>query len=555
MKKAIIFGLLSIIWSFTIAQNTVGLLQYDPLEVSPGMNLFFPHNQSSTFLMNNCGEVVHTWSMADTMRPGNSVYLLENGLLVRCSRPNNIINDVIWAGGGGQFVDLVDWEGNITARFELNNDSFRLHHDIEPLSNGNILMIVWERIGEEEALLAGRRAELLPDGEVWSEKIIEWNPSLDSLVWEWRVWDHLVQNQDESLMNFGMVHGNYEQVDINYDEHDGHPDWLHINAIDYNPVLDQIVLSVPYFNEFWIIDHSTSLEEARSNEGGNFEKGGRLLYRWGNPKTYIKNRATNQHLFFQHDVQWLNPIAEPGTEDFGKIVLFNNRYAEDYSVGMVVSTFVDLENKTYSSLDGILLPEQEDFIIQHPDNSPKELSDGLSSIQRLSNGNWLLLYGRWGYAIELNEEHQLVWEYIIPLKGGAPIAQGSVLASNNNLTFRFNRYPIDYPAFQGKNLDNGQPLEMNPNNILCSSTSVQNHLLDPIYFRIGPNPAEDLFNLKINGNQKVEFVKLYNISGQLEQSWNGVGLETQPYYVGFLNAGLYIVQTNLGSQPLIIQKK
>lgn len=555
MIKVIQLLVLSGIWSWSFGQNTVGLLGYEAMEVSGGLNLFFPHNQSTTYLMNNCGEVVHSWTMADTMRPGNSVYLFENGLLARCSRPNNIINDIIWAGGGGQFVDLVDWDGNITARFELNNDSFRLHHDIEPLPNGNILMIVWERFGEEESLLAGRKPDLLPGGEIWSEKIIEWNPSLDTVVWEWRVWDHLVQNHDESLMNFGMVHGNYSQIDINYDEHNGHPDWLHINSIDYNPVLDQIVLSVPYFNEFWIVDHSTTTEEARNNVGGDFGNGGGLLYRWGNPKTYIKNQETKQHLFFQHDVQWLEPEAEPGTLDFGKVVLFNNRYNEDYSVGMVVSTSIDLENKTYNSSEGIFLPQEEDFIIQHPEDSPKDLSDGLSSIQRLSNGNWLILYGRWGYVIELNPENQLVWEYIIPLKGGSPVEQGTDLASNNNLTFRFNRYPLDYPAFQDKVLESGVPLEINPINNLCNSTPVQNRLLDLAYFKIVPNPVGDSFKLKIKDNLNVEFIRLYNASGKLEQEWYGTGLEDQEYYVGFLPVGLYVIQTNVGSQPLIIQNR
>ena len=555
MKKVIQALFFCSMCSLALAQNTVGLLKYEAMDISPGLNLFFPHNQSTTYLMNNCGEVVHTWAMADTMRPGNSVYLLENGLLARCSRPNNIINDVIWAGGGGQFVDLVEWDGTISKRFELNNDSLRLHHDIEPLPNGNILMIVWERIREAEALLAGRKLELLPDGEIWSEMIIEWNPSADSIVWKWRVWDHLVQNHDEMLDNFGMVQGNYGKIDINYDEHEGHPDWLHINAIDYNPVLDQIVLSVPYFNEFWIIDHSTSSEEARSNLGGDFGKGGQILYRWGNSKTYIKNQETIQYLFFQHDVQWLNPMAEPGSSDFGKLVLFNNRYSNDYSVGLVVSTTIDMENKSYATSEGIFLPEQEDFIIQHPEDSPKDHSDGLSSIQRLPNGNWLLLYGRWGYAIELNEENQLVWEYIIPLKGGTPVEQGTVLASNNNLTFRFNRYSLDDPAFLGKNLDGGNPLEVNPNNILCSSTSVQEYQADPGLVKIIPNPVRDFFQLNIKGNRKVEFVKLYNALGKLEGEWQGAGLASQNYYVGFLNAGFYIVQTNIGTQSLIIQNR
>jgi len=554
MKEIMGVVLFSWICCFVNAQNTIGLLRYDAMKVSAGLNLFFPHNQSTTYLLNNCGEVVHTWNMADTMRPGNSVYLLENGLLARCSRPNNILNDAIWAGGGGQFVDLVDWEGDIRERFELNNDSLRLHHDIEPLPNGNILMIVWERMGEDDALRNGRKPELLPSGEVWSEMIVEWNPEEDSIVWKWRVWDHLVQNQEDDFDNFGSVNGNYGKIDINYDEHNGHPDWLHINSIDYNPVLDQIVLSVPYFNEFWIIDHSTSLEEARSDLGGNFGKGGQLLYRWGNPKTYIKNQETIQHLFFQHDVQWLDPLAPPGTKDFGKMVLFNNRYSDEYSVGMVISTSIDLENKWYETSEGIFLPEKEDLIIQHPEDSPKDLSDGLSSIQQLPNGNWLVLYGRWGYAIELHPNNELVWEYIIPLKGGEPVTQGTELGSNNNLTFRFNRYSLDYPAFINKNLENGYPLELNPSNYFCSSTPVKERLADPIQMKIKPNPARDFFQLDIGGKGKIEFVKIYNSSGGLEAEWHGVGLENQNFHIGFLASGFYMVQTNISSQPLIIQK-
>ena len=42
----------------------------------------------------------------------------------------------------------------------------------------------------------------------------------------------------------------------------GDGDWLHANSIDYNAELDQIILSIPGFNEIWVIDHSTSMAEA-----------------------------------------------------------------------------------------------------------------------------------------------------------------------------------------------------------------------------------------------------------------------------------------------------
>ena len=65
-------------------------------------------------------------------------------------------------------------------------------------------------------------------------------------------------------------------------------DWLHTNAIAYNPQRDEIALSVLGNNEIWIIDHSTTTEEARGSTGGNSGKGGDILYRWGNP---IAHRA------------------------------------------------------------------------------------------------------------------------------------------------------------------------------------------------------------------------------------------------------------------------
>jgi len=269
------------------------------------------------------------------------------------------------------------------ATFTLNNDTARLHHDITPLPNGNILMIAWELKDSLEAIANGRNPALLPEGEVWSEVVLEWDPKIDEIVWEWRVWDHLIQDFDRSKLNFGVVAEHPELININYDEHNGHPDWLHINAINYNPVLDQIVLSVPCFNEFWIIDHSTTMEGASIHNGGNSDKGGDLLYRWGNPLTYQKGMIEDQQLFYQHDVQWVNPLAENGSADFGKITCFNNRVPNFKSAGF----------------------EKE---IAYPDRlEARASSSNLSSVQFLPNGNVLALSGRWGFAYELTPSNAI----------------------------------------------------------------------------------------------------------------------------------------------------
>ena len=64
------------------AQNTIGVTDFQPDLVDDGYTLIYPHNQPNVYLLDFCGEVVHTWDNADTLRPGNVAYLQENGDIV-----------------------------------------------------------------------------------------------------------------------------------------------------------------------------------------------------------------------------------------------------------------------------------------------------------------------------------------------------------------------------------------------------------------------------------------------------------------------------------------
>ena len=127
----------------------------------------------------------------------------------------------------------------------------RLHHDIAPMPNGNILMISWELKTKEEAIQAGRDTALLTQSKLWPDYIIEVDPVLDSIVWEWHVWDHLIQGFDATKDNYGVVADHPELVDLNFVTNGGTADWMHTNSIDYNAELRQIMISVPTFNEVW----------------------------------------------------------------------------------------------------------------------------------------------------------------------------------------------------------------------------------------------------------------------------------------------------------------
>ena len=333
------------------AQRTVGTISYDPMKAYDGYNLFYPHNQPNVYLLDNCGRIVHVWEDDASFRPGNTAYLMENGNLIKTKRPAAVANDPIWAGGGGATVEIRSWDNDLLWTFTLNDSLFRLHHDIEPLPNGNILMLAWEKKTAEEAIQAGRDTSLLPDGELWPDYLIEVEPVGESdfnIVWEWHIWDHLVQDYDATKDNFGVVADAPSKMDINYSSNDGGADWMHSNSIDYNEDLRQVLISIPFFDEVWIIDHSTSTEQAAGNTGGLAGRGGEILYRWGNPAVYDSGTAEDQTLFFNHDAHWVDQFLDFSHPDYGKIAVFNNRVGADYSTVNIFTPPFDMYSWGYT---------------------------------------------------------------------------------------------------------------------------------------------------------------------------------------------------------------
>ncbi|MCB0643448.1 MAG: hypothetical protein KDC44_17480, partial [Phaeodactylibacter sp.] len=149
------------------AQNTVGLLSYIPWKTYDGYNMIYPHNQPNVYLLNNCGEIVHVWEDDASYRPGNTAYLMPDGNLIKTKRGAAVGSDPIWAGGGGDLVEIRDWDNNLLWSFSLNTELERLHHDIAITDAGTILMIVWEKKTEAEAIQAGRDPNNLPNGDLW----------------------------------------------------------------------------------------------------------------------------------------------------------------------------------------------------------------------------------------------------------------------------------------------------------------------------------------------------------------------------------------------------
>jgi len=370
-------------------------------DVFAGYNLYAPVRSTETHLIANDGSELHSWSSAYT--PGMSVYLLEDSTLLRTAKAGSSFD----VGGAGGRVEKIAWDGTVRWSFDYSTADYRLHHDVEPLPSGNILMIAWELKGEAEAVAAGRDPGQLRDGELWPDHLIEVDSS-GSIVWEWHVWDHLVQDYDPSKANYGTVADHPELVDLNSMQGPT-ADWTHINAIDYSPGLDQILLSVRSLSEIWIIDHSTTTTEAAGHTGGTSGRGGDLLYRWGNPQTYRAGSSGDQQLFGQHDAEWIGD----GLPGAGNILIFNNgtgRPGGSYSTVDELVPPVGADGSYGSSLP--YGPSAPAWSYQASPTSDL-YAERISGSQRLPNGDTLICDGPAGRFLEVSTSGQVVWEHTI----------------------------------------------------------------------------------------------------------------------------------------------
>ncbi|MCA0154018.1 aryl-sulfate sulfotransferase [Winogradskyella vincentii] len=516
---------------YTFGQNTVGTISITN-DVNDGYTLFSVHNKA--YLINNCGEVINEWDSA--YRPGSSVYLLPNGNLLRAGRLEDGSSDIGFGGQGG-IIELFDWDGNIIWSYTYSTNQYRQHHEAHPLPNGNVLILAATVVSGADAIDLGRDPSLLPDNELYNEQLIEVQPILGTtngnIVWEWNIFDHLIQDFDNTKQNFGNVATSPEKLDINFINNDtGGNNWLHINSVQYNEERDQIVLSARRVSEIWVIDHSTTTAEAATGSGGTYGKGGDLLYRWGNPQAYRQGTETERTLFGQHSAYFI-PDGLPNED---KIILFNNGFqrSPEFSQVDIISppeTILGVFDYTPGTAYG---PLATDYTYSESGSDPSSLfSVIVSNAQQLPNGNILVCEGNQGYVFELDSNNNKVWEYINPVSNGtgAITEQGEEAAGN--LTFRAVKYNPDYPAFIGRDLTPGLPIEINPDLTPCNNLSIEDFDFNTV--TLYPNPTKD--EVYLNTNEEILKLEVYTTSGQkiLQSKSTKISLINYP-------PGLYLVK-------------
>ena len=117
-------------------------------EIMPGLTIFTPQNGggggggggTTTYLKDENGTTIKTWNHSNG--PASMPYMYPDSSILY---PYRVNNPTMNSGGVGGGVQRISWDGEILWDYIISNNTYQHHHDVEPLPNGNVLIVAWER--------------------------------------------------------------------------------------------------------------------------------------------------------------------------------------------------------------------------------------------------------------------------------------------------------------------------------------------------------------------------------------------------------------------------
>jgi hypothetical protein len=340
----------------------------------------------NAFLMNKQGFKVKDWIFPERM--GNDIEILPNGKLLGTFKSTS---NVIGIGGASGIIKVLNSDGSVFWSYVCCDANKVAHHDVEMLPNGNVLFLVWEKITPTDALNYGIETSYT----LYPEALYEVNTTTNQLVWQWHSFNHVVQDTNAALPNYGTINQNPNKINFKY-VNMPNGDIMHANGIDYDENKDVIYMSVNFYSEVWVIDHSTTTAQAATSSGGNYNKGGDLIYRFGNPTAY--NHTSGVRTLFNNHYP---NLIERNVSGKGNMLIYNN--------GSNVSQSTVYEVKLPQNF-GLSTTASNEPTIVWSFTDPNLYYDKLSGAERLKNGNTLITEGDYGYW-EVTPNKKVVWKY------------------------------------------------------------------------------------------------------------------------------------------------
>jgi hypothetical protein len=245
-----------------IRERPLGLVYHDPTLAQPAHTLISSVRGDHATLVDPDGRVIQRWHHDEGIQYAR---LLPNGHLEMRTLPPEDAGGAEKIGGSSGAIVELDWKSQVV--WEYRNPL--LHHDWLRLANGNLLVLLWEKLpeGVGEQIRGGHAHADDPD-RMWGDVLREITPG-GECVREWRSWEHLSFEADRICPL------------------ESHKEWTHANSIALMPSGDWLI-SFRLTSTVAIIDSST----------------GAFRWRWG-----------AEQLSHQHHASWL---------ENGHVLIFDN---------------------------------------------------------------------------------------------------------------------------------------------------------------------------------------------------------------------------------------
>ncbi len=480
LKLALVTGMMIAASAFAYEsfQGPTEVIYCDTNQACNGYTFFGVRGTS--YLIDMEGRVVHTWAV------GTNPHLLDDGSVLDASTDD--------PSGFGGFKQL-SWAGSNVWSYTETRTNYVPHHDFVRIFNPKLgsnttLYIANRTITSNECIAVGcNPANGSSYANAQMDAIVEVDMS-GRIVWEWAFADHLIQDFDATKSNYvgtGKTIADYPgRLNVNIPGLPVQRDWLHCNSIDYNPLLDRIVIN-SVRGEFYVIDHGNTFIAGNPTGSVALAAGsaGDFVYRFGDPGRYnqgsvpsiltnwTESSTGNKQIGGAHHASWI-PSGLPGA---GHLLVFNNaqNLFEHTQQSYALEINACLDASTNDA--GVYVnPPDAGYYVWAPghntDKSPRLLSNQIvwfwcskashgmfshigSSVQRLANGNTLICADTEGHIIEVTPGGEAVWEYVNPVASAGILKFKRDHWPMDNSIFRAYRYLATDPPLAGRALTPG----------------------------------------------------------------------------------------------------
>ena len=332
-------------FAYELLSGPTGTVFWDKKQAYNGYTLYYPESGTNTYLVDMKGNLVNIW-------PGvGNPMLTEDGYLFGIYGDRHDYGDLV----------MMDWKGKIVKRWSapanatlsanakvdgiICSDGVKrntvFHHDfnIVTKADGSRSVFAIARVLRSPAEVAAAGFTAGPGGgfgavDGWcdTDAILEFDMD-GNLIWQWEMWDRMIQNQKADGTKYSADISNYGKFYVtNGTAISG--DFTHANSVNYNPVRDEVLINPVKSSSFYVVDHSISSEEAQGPAGD-------FVYRWGDPSEYdsrfypagIKTSVSGKtgavtqtygkndsQIGGSHNVHWI-PEGLPGA---GNFLVFSN---------------------------------------------------------------------------------------------------------------------------------------------------------------------------------------------------------------------------------------